>query len=105
LICDAHVPGGGFLRDGKLLFDVHAFPLRIEEIPAESGTSNAREGELRPAQLRVGYTDAIYGRSKGGVTPSGWRCEHLPYLVEFDNYGRSRKPGEAGMGKFWVWGC
>ena len=30
--------------------------------------------------------------------------EHLPYLVEFDNYGRSRKPGEAGMGRFWVWG-
>jgi len=52
----------------------------------------------------VGYTDAIYGRSRGGITPSGWRCEHLPYLVEFDNYGRSRKPGEAGVGKFWVWG-
>ncbi|MEN9635682.1 MAG: hypothetical protein RL077_4086 [Verrucomicrobiota bacterium] len=92
--CDAHVPGGGFLRDGRLLFDFHTFPLRIEEIA----------GKLRDAQLRVGYTDALYGRSKGGLTPSGWRCESLPYLVEFDNYGRSRKPGEAGMGKFWVWG-
>jgi len=30
--CDAHVPGGGFLRDGKLLLDFHAFPLRIEEV-------------------------------------------------------------------------
>lgn len=28
----------------------------------------------------------------------------MPYLVEFDNYGRSRKPGEAGQGQFWVWG-
>lgn len=94
LLCDAHVPGGGFVRDGRLLLDFHAFPLRIEEIPDKP----------QEARLRVGYTDAIYGRSKGGVTPSGWRCENLPYLVEFDNYGRSRKPGMAGQGPFWVWG-
>ncbi len=94
LLCDAHVPRGGFVRDGKLLFDLHSFPLRIEEVADKP----------KEAQLRVGYTDALYGRSKGGLTPSGWRCDHLPYLVEFDNYGRSRKPGEAGQGKFWVWG-
>jgi len=94
ILFDAHVPRGGFVRDGKLLFDFHTFPLRIEEIPDKP----------KQAQLCVGYTDALYGRSRGGLTPSGWRCEHLPYLVEFDNYGRSRKPGEAGMGKFWVWG-
>lgn len=84
---------GGFVRDGKLLFDFHTFPLRIEELPAKP----------KETQLRAGYTDAIYGRSRGGITPSGWRCEHLPYLVEFDNYGRSRRPGEAGQGRFWVW--
>jgi hypothetical protein len=94
ILCDAHVPGGGLVRDGKLLFDFHSFPLRIEELPEKP----------KQARLRVGYTDAIYGRSRGGVTPSGWRCEHLPYLVEFDNYGRSRRPGEAGMGRFWIWG-
>lgn len=94
MLFDAHVPGGGFVREGKLLFDFHSFPLRIEELPDKP----------KEAQLRVGYTDAIYGRSKGGLTPSGWRCEHLPYLVEFDNYGRSRRPGEAGQGRFWVWG-
>jgi hypothetical protein len=94
LICDAHVPHGGLVRDGKLLFDAHSFPLRIEEIPDKP----------KQAQLRVGYTDAIYGRSKGGITPSGWKCEHLPFLVEFDNYGRGRTPGEAGQGRFWVWG-
>jgi len=94
VLCDAHVPGGGFVRDGKLLFDLHTFPLRIEELPDKP----------QQAQLRVGYTDALYGRSKGGVTPSGWRCEHLPFLVEFDNYGRSRQPGQPGMGRFWVWG-
>jgi len=94
VVCDAHVPGGGLVRNGRLVYDFHSFPLRIEELPDDP----------REARLRAGYTDAIYGRSKGGVTPSGWSCEHLPYLVEFDNYGRSRKPGERGMGPFWVWG-
>jgi hypothetical protein len=94
LLCDAHVPRGGLLRDGKLLLDFHSFPLRIEEIPDRP----------RQAQLRVGFLDSLFGRSKGGVTPSGWPCEHLPYLVEFDNYGRSRHPGEAGQGPYWVWG-
>ena len=94
VICDAHVPHGGLVREGKLLLDFHSFPLRIEELPEKP----------KRAQLRAGYTDAIYGRSRGGITPGGWRCEHLPYLVEFDNYGRSRRPGEAGQGRFWVWG-
>jgi len=94
VLCDAHVPHGGLVRQGKLLFDFHSFPLRIEEV-----ADKPQQG-----QLRVGFTDAIYGRSKGGVTPSGWQCEHLPYLVEFDNYGRSRQPGQPGMGRFWIWG-
>ena len=55
-------------------------------------------------ELRIGFIDSIYGRSKGGITPSGWRCGHLPYLVELDNWGVSSKPGQAGMGGCWVWG-
>ncbi len=94
VVCDAHVPHGGFVRDGHLLFDFHSFPLRIAEIPDRP----------READLRVGFSDGLYGRSKGGITPSGWTCKHLPFLVEFDNYGRSRKPGEAHMGGCWVWG-
>ncbi|WP_259067165.1 hypothetical protein HDF24_19590 [Mucilaginibacter sp. X4EP1] len=96
VICDAHVPGGGFVRDGKLLLDVHAFPLRIMETPEEA----------QDAVLKVGYTDALYLRSKGGITPSGWQCDHLPYLVEFDNYGGSDQPGQAKAAGsfFWVWG-
>lgn len=94
VLCDAHVPHGGFVRDGRLLLDFHSFPLRIEEIPDAP----------KKGRLRVGFADAIYGRSKGGITPSGWSCKQLPFLVEFDNYGRSRKPGDAGMGLYWVWG-
>ncbi|TWI94558.1 hypothetical protein JN11_04668 [Mucilaginibacter frigoritolerans] len=96
ILCDSHVPSGGFVRNGKLLMDFHAFPLRIMEIPDHP----------EEAILKVGHTDALYGRSKGGISPSGWRCEHLPYLVEFDNYGVSKRPGEekAGDIPFWVWG-
>jgi hypothetical protein len=94
VLCDAHVPSGGLVREGKLLLDFHSFPLRIAEVP-----QHPQEGELR-----VGFIDSIYGRSKGGIAPSGWRCEHLPYLVELDNWGVSDKPGQAGMGGCWVWG-
>src|SRR6266478_5847443 len=41
--------------------DFHAFPLRIKETPQTP----------QEATLEVGFTDAIYGRSKGGKTFSG----------------------------------
>ncbi len=94
VLCDAHVPSGGLVRDGKLLLDFHSFPLRIKEVPDKP----------QEAVLEVGFSDSIYGRSKGGVTPSGWKCDHLPYLVELDNWGASRRPGEAKAGGIWVWG-
>ncbi len=94
LVLDAHVPGGGFVRDGKLLLDFHSFPLRVKEVPEKPKTG----------VLEVGHTDALFGRSKGGLTPSGWKCASLPYLVELDNYGSSRNPGEPGQGSFWIWG-
>ena len=45
---------------------------------------------------------SIFNRSKGGITPSGWSCEHLPYVVEFDNFGRSN-PGKPSRSPF-IWG-
>ena len=32
LLADAHVPSGGIVHDGKLMFDFHSFPLRIDEV-------------------------------------------------------------------------
>jgi hypothetical protein len=78
----------------RLLFDFHSFPLRIVEVP-----ERPQEGVLK-----MGFFDSIYGRSAGGVAPSGWRCEHLPYLVELDNWGVSNRPGQAHVGGCWVWG-
>jgi hypothetical protein len=94
VLCNGHVPSGGLVRNGVLLLDFHAFPLRIMELPDKP----------QEAILQAGFADSIYGRSKGGVAFSGWTCQHLPYLVEFDNYGISKRPGEAGAGRFWVWG-
>jgi hypothetical protein len=97
VICDAHVPKGGPVVDGKLLLDFHSFPLRPKEVADSPGK----------AVLAVGYSDAIYGRSNGGIAPSGWKCEHLPYLVEFDNFGGTRTPGQASQAQkpsIFVWG-
>lgn len=94
VLCNAHVPSGGLVRDGKLLLDCHAFPLRVKEVP-----DHPEEGILE-----VGYVDSLFQRSKGGQTFSGWSCEHLPYMVELDNYGVSKHPGQPGQVPFWVWG-
>ena len=94
VLCNAHAPGGGPVDSQGLLLDFHEFPLRIAE-----GTDHPEQGVLR-----VGYIDSFYGRSKGGLTPSGWRCEHLPYLVELDNWGSSDKPGQPNIGGCWIWG-
>lgn len=94
VLCDSHVPSGGLLKDGRLLMDFHSFPLRILETPDRP----------QEAILKVGFSDGIYGRSKGGLAPSGWACEHLPYLVEIDNWGVSKQPGKPGVGSIWIWG-
>jgi hypothetical protein len=94
VLCNAHVPSGGLVRDGELLLDFHAFPLRVKEVADHP----------QEAVLQVGYRDSIFLRSKGGRTWSGWQCEHLPYLGELDNYGASKHPGQPGQGTDWVWG-
>ena len=94
VIIDAHVPKGDMLKDGVSLIDFNSFPLRIKEVPE------------KPCEgiLEVNYSDGIYHKSKGCITPSGWSCDHLPYLVEFDNFGRSQTPGEATLNSHFIWG-
>ena len=55
LLCDAHTPTGGYVEDGKLLFDFHSFPLRIAEV-----ADHPYQGVLK-----VGYSDAIFSKSQG----------------------------------------
>jgi len=91
VLCDAHTHGER--EDGRLLFDFHSYPLRIREVP----------GEPMCGVLSKDEPGDIFGRSQGGITPSGWRCEAAPYLVELDNYGYSGRGGES-VGGIWVWG-
>jgi hypothetical protein len=97
LICDAHTPKGGPVVDGRLLLDFHSFPLRPKEVADTP----------QKAILQIGYSDGLYRRSKGGIAPSGWTCEHLPYLVEFDNFGGNRNPGQSSQTRgpnIFTWG-
>ena len=94
VLCDAHEPHGGIVENGKLLFDFHSKPLRIFEVP----------NQPFKGILQVGYADSLYQASKGGITPSGWPCDHLPYLVEFDNFGGMvHDPGKPSKRPF-IWG-
>ncbi|AQQ71742.1 hypothetical protein SMSP2_02120 [Limihaloglobus sulfuriphilus] len=101
VICSAHVPAlhgsnkpHGIVKNGRLLFDFHVFPLRPKEIC----------GQPYHTILEVGYHDSIYQNSLGGITPSGWKCDSLPYFVEFDNSGASN-PGICGTKEWWwPWG-
>lgn len=94
VLIDAHVPKGDMIKDGVSLLDFNSFPLRIKEIPEKP-----YEGILEE-----NYLDAIYNKSKGCITPSGWKCGNLPYLVEFDNFGRGEKPNVANLESHFVWG-
>jgi len=97
ILLDAHVPKAGPVVDGKLLLDFHSFPLRPKEVADSPGK----------AVLEVGYSDSLFNRSNGGVAPSGWKCDHLPYLVELDNFGGTRTPGESSQSKgasIFTWG-
>jgi len=94
VLMDGHVPGGGMVKDGVSLLDFNSFPMRIKAVPEKP-----HEGILE-----VGHLDAIFKRSKGCISPSGWRCESLPYLVEFDNFGRDRVTNVANPQSMFCWG-
>ncbi|HEY6737899.1 MAG TPA: hypothetical protein VI076_03550, partial [Actinopolymorphaceae bacterium] len=89
----------GVVRDGRLLLDFHAWPLRPDEVIGEP------EKAILRLEQDMGNLNGIYRRSKGGLTPSGWRTDALPYLVDFDNYGGiGPHPGEADLTSIWTWG-
>jgi hypothetical protein len=94
VLLDAHVPTGGMIKNGISLLDFNSFPLRIKAVPEKPFN----------AILQLHYLDAIYKRSKGCISPSGWKCKSLPYLVEFDNYGKGKSPNVADTTSIFFWG-
>ncbi len=94
VLLDGHTPKGGFVKDGVSLLDFNSFPLRIKE-----NVDKPMEGFLE-----VGHNDGIYLRSKGAISPSGWKAESMPYLVEFDNFGTNGRQGVADTTDHFCWG-
>lgn len=94
ILLDGHTPKGGFVKDGVSLLDFNSFPLRIKEV-----VDKPMEGILE-----VGYSDGIFRKSQGAISPSGWKAESMPYLVEFDNFGIRKNPGVANLDDHFCWG-
>ena len=92
VLFDAHTHG--IEVDGVMLFDYNAWPLRLKEVldkPME-------------CVLEEGYYDSIFGGSRGGKSPSGWTADAMPFIVELDNFGRSRFRGEPRHDSHFAWG-
>jgi hypothetical protein len=62
----AKVSSVTFKPGDKILLDYHNMVLRPKDVI----------GSPEKCILEMGYGDTIWGRSAGGVTPSGWSCEH-----------------------------
>ena len=92
VLCDAHTHG--IEVDGEMLFDYNAWPIRLKETLDRPMECLCEEG----------YYDSIFGRSKGGKSPSGWTAEAMPFIVEFDNFGRSRFKGKPDHNSHFAWG-
>ena len=95
---------GMYGTDGKLLFDFHSYPSRLYAPDTETAHTTS-ESNPQITVLKIGSANAIYTKSLGGATYSGWTCDHLPYFVELDNWSGydaslQDKPGNA----FWPWG-
>jgi hypothetical protein len=93
VVCDAHCHGL-ITAEGQSVLDFNSFPLRLREV----------EEEPMRCLLVEGYIDSIYGRSKGGLHPSGWEADPLPFLVEYDNYGISKNAGTLTVTNYYTWG-
>ena len=98
VVCDAHCHGL-ITADGHSIFDFNSFPLRLKEATVVPDASGAKK-----CVLEVGYSDSLFGKSKGGIHPSGWAADPLPFLVEFDNFGVSKTPGEPTPESIFAWG-
>jgi len=85
VVCDAHCHGL-ITPDGCSVFDFNSFPIRLREV----------ENEPFKCIVEENYSDSIFGKNKGGA----------PFLVEFDNFGVSKTPGQftPDLNNIFAWG-
>lgn len=89
--------------DGKLLEDFSTWPIFMTQHPDDTAHEPSEDNPQR-CYMHVGDPRTLYWRGQGGITPSGWHCEHLPYKAELDNYGGL--PGKEHQPHIthWPWG-
>ncbi len=92
VLCDAHTHG--ISVDGVSLFDYNAFPIRLKEVIDHPMECICEEG----------YLDSLFSRSAPGVSPSGWSADAMPFIVEFDNFGRNPLRGAPDHESYFTWG-
>jgi hypothetical protein len=88
---DYHEPG-----TDKLIFNFNSFPVSFQTAEQYPHVS-----------LDLSYRDADFGivrRGDGSETYFGWACEHLPYLLEIDNYGSSNWQTMNERNVWFPWG-
>ncbi len=83
VLLDAHTMGD--LRQDTELVDYNAFPIRLKEVI----------GEPLKCICEEGYRDSMFNPKDGLAQP---------FLVEFDNWGRSDTPGQATPDQDYAWG-
>lgn len=100
---NAHIHG---VKDkqNNLLFDFHCFPIRMRT-PEGAEMHAISDSTPQMTLLEENHLDAIYNKSVGGIAPSGWECNSLPYFVEIDNYGGHDQDNLNDPGiEYWPWG-
>ena len=100
---NAHIHG---VKDtqNNLLFDFHCFPIRMRT-PEGAEMHAISDSTPQMTLLEENHLDAIYNKSAGGIAPSGWECNSLPYFVEIDNYGGHDKDNlNDPRIEYWPWG-
>lgn len=109
LICDAHLPSFGMKVGDHLVFDFVSFPIIYMPVldPPAYPSNPQKAGDLvEPQRVRIqpGYSNGIWNKCKGGITPSGWSCEVCPYMVEYDNGGISDHPNVGLLDDWMLYG-
>ncbi|NLD21583.1 MAG: hypothetical protein GX664_03750 [Bacteroidales bacterium] len=99
---NAHIHG---VKDtqNNLLFDFHCFPIRMRT-PEGAEMHAISDSTPQMTLLEENHLDAIYNKSVGGIAPSGWECNSLPYFVEIDNYGQDKNNLNIPGIEYWPWG-
>ena len=100
VLYNCHYQGHNFVgTDGVMLADFNIWPLRLKpadgEVPHEISEDNPQRSTIDLNR------DAPYKKGVSGTSPSGWKTEKYPYLLEFDNFGGKFKEGKEHNS---IWG-